>query len=129
MKDVVGFSIGVNDITQEVLGLTRDAEGYDQLHPKVLKQIKRAKENADSMGLKVSVCSNIAEEPAGIVALIGLGILDISIPVVSAELVRRTVNRVDSSRAKAEVDSILKDSDSRVITGSEVRRRLGLLLE
>lgn len=55
-----GFSIGSNDLTQLVLGISRDSEelsGYfDEMNPGVLKAIKTLIDQGHEAGIKVGIC-------------------------------------------------------------------------
>jgi hypothetical protein len=124
MEGIVGYTLGVNDLTEDITCKGRGEEGYDQLDPRVLIYIKKAAENAMSRGLPIDVCSNIAEEQAGVVALLGLGFKDLTLPPVSADDARKSLNMVDSRKAAKEVERIISDSQGRLVTGLEVRQRL-----
>ncbi len=124
MTDAQAFSIGVNDLTQDVTGLARGDKRYDSLDGRVLAQLKKAKDTADRMGKKIYMCSNIVEDPEGIKALIGMGYTDFSMPVSSAEYVRAGISRINYAVMKQVVDALLAENDVKHLTPEQVREKL-----
>ena len=80
-------SIGTNDLTQYLLAVDRNnenvAELYSSLHPAVLKAIRQIVEGAGRCGTPVSVCGELAGDPLGVMALLGIGIDSLSMSVGS----------------------------------------------
>jgi phosphotransferase system enzyme I (PtsP) len=81
-KRVDFFSIGTNDLTQYLLAVdrnnTRVAGLYQTLHPAVLGAIRQVIEQAHALGKPVSVCGEMAGDPAAVLALMGLGVNSLS---------------------------------------------------
>jgi phosphotransferase system enzyme I (PtsP) len=81
-KRVDFFSIGTNDLTQYLLAVDRNnarvAGLYQTLHPAVLGAIKQVIEQAHALGKPVSVCGEMAGDPAAVLALMGLGVNSLS---------------------------------------------------
>ncbi|MGB5718315.1 MAG: phosphoenolpyruvate--protein phosphotransferase, partial [Gammaproteobacteria bacterium] len=81
-KRVDFFSIGTNDLTQYLLAVdrnnTRVAGLYQTLHPAVLGAIKQVIDQAHVLGKPVSVCGEMAGDPAAVLALMGLGVNSLS---------------------------------------------------
>jgi phosphotransferase system enzyme I (PtsP) len=81
------ISIGTNDLTQYLLAVDRNnenvAELYSSLHPAVLKAIRQIVEGAERCGTPVSVCGELAGDPLGVMALLGIGIDSLSMSVGS----------------------------------------------
>ncbi len=77
------FSLGTNDLVQYTLAVDRNndlvAPYYLQHHPAVIKLISNTIKAAHKAGIPVSVCGEMAAEPAYVPLLIGLGITDFSI--------------------------------------------------
>ena len=94
------FSIGTNDLTQHLLVVDRHnprvAELYDSLHPAVLRTIHRVVEEAHQWGRPVSVCGEMAGDPAAIVLFVGMGVDTLS------------ASAADLPRAKQVVHALLK---------------------
>jgi phosphotransferase system, enzyme I, PtsP len=81
------ISIGTNDLTQYLLAVDRNNENvaglYSSLHPAVLKAIQYIVEGARHSNTPVSVCGEMAGDPLGVMALLGIGIDSLSMSVGS----------------------------------------------
>jgi len=81
-KRVDFFSIGTNDLTQYLLAVDRNnarvASLYQTLHPAVLGAVRQVVEQAHVLGKPVSVCGEMAGDPAAVLALMGLGVNSLS---------------------------------------------------
>ena len=80
-------SIGTNDLTQYLLAVDRNNENvadlYSSLHPAVLKAMCQIVEGAALSKTPVSVCGELAGDPLGVMALLGMGIDNLSMSVGS----------------------------------------------
>ncbi len=80
-------SIGTNDLTQYLLAVDRNnenvAELYSSLHPAVLKAMVQIVEGAIAGDTPISVCGELAGDPLGVMALLGMGIDNLSMSVGS----------------------------------------------
>ncbi len=72
------IAIGSNDLTQYILAVDRSnvrvAQLYDSLHPAVLFTLNHVCRQAHAATCPVSVCGEMAGDPAGALALMGMGI-------------------------------------------------------
>ena len=78
------FSIGSNDLTQYVMAASRDAGGRvaalnDPLHPAVLRLIGQVVRHGVAASIPVSLCGDMASDPAGVLALLDLGLRRLSV--------------------------------------------------
>jgi phosphotransferase system, enzyme I, PtsP len=71
------ISIGSNDLTQYLLAVDRNnarvADLYDPLHPAVLMAIRHVIERCQVAGRPVSVCGEMAGDPASALVLMAMG--------------------------------------------------------
>lgn len=76
-KYVDFFSVGSNDLTQYLLAVdrnnTRVAGLYNSYHPAVLGALYDVVEKANQAQVPVTICGEIAGEPAGALLLMGMG--------------------------------------------------------
>jgi len=81
------FSIGSNDLTQYLLAVDRNnaqvAELFDALHPAVLRAIRQVVEQAHQADRPVSVCGEMAGDPAAALLLLGMGVDSLSMSAAS----------------------------------------------
>ncbi len=75
-------SIGSNDLTQYLLAVDRNndrvAKLYDPLHPAVLMAIRHVIERCQIAGRPVSVCGEMAGDPASALVLMAMGVDSLS---------------------------------------------------
>jgi len=103
-------SIGTNDLTQYLLAVDRNnenvAELYSSLHPAVLKAMCQIVQGAEVSDTPVSVCGELAGDPLGVMALLGMGIDSLSMSVGS--LLR--AKKVIMSFSHAELTELLQQA-------------------
>lgn len=128
-KEVDFFSIGTNDLTQYILATDRLSETvgnlYDSYNPAVLRAIYHLKKAADKYNKKVSVCGELASEPKAIVALLSMGIDNLSMveaSILQAKFLIRSLNYQDISKIR---DSILECESSEEV-GNILRKYIKL---
>ncbi|WP_338152356.1 putative PEP-binding protein, partial [Sulfurovum riftiae] len=71
------ISVGSNDLTQYLLAVDRNnprvADLYDYLHPAVLEALQRVVKEAHGEGKPVSICGEMAGDPAAAMLLLAMG--------------------------------------------------------
>ncbi|MFL5309848.1 MAG: putative PEP-binding protein [Myxococcales bacterium] len=76
------FSIGTNDVIQYTFAADRENEDvahlYHPLHPAFLRLLKSAIDGANGAGKPISVCGDMAGDPAFTWVLLGLGVRSLS---------------------------------------------------
>jgi phosphotransferase system enzyme I (PtsI) len=104
----VGFcTIGTNDLIQYCLAVDRADERvshlYEPLHPAILRLISIVRRAADRRGIPVSLCGEMASDPALLALLVGLGLREFSMTPAAIPIARRLLRdiRVDEMRRVA----------------------------
>ena len=105
LPDVGFFSIGTNDLVQYLLAADRVdprvSAHYQPLHPAVLRVIRHVVESAEPRAVPVSVCGEMAAEPLHALALIGLGVRELSLTPVAIPRVKQAIRSVKECQARA----------------------------
>jgi phosphotransferase system enzyme I (PtsP) len=105
------FSIGTNDLAQYMLAADRTnpqvATPYDTLHPAVLQAIHRVILDAHERNTPVSVCGEMAGDPAGALILLGMGIDVLSMSPAALLLVKLVIRTFTAKRARALAEEAL----------------------
>ncbi len=77
------LSLGTNDLVQYVLAADREDESaagsYQPLHPGVLRLIRLVADAADEAGRELTICGEMAGDPANTELLLGLGLRALSV--------------------------------------------------
>jgi len=110
-RRVDAFSIGTNDLTQYLLAVDRNnvqvVTPYDALHPAVLDAIRQVIDTAHRFGKPVSVCGEMAGDPAGALLLLGLGIDGLSMSAPLLGEVKRAIRCLTRERARQLAEAAL----------------------
>ncbi|WJW75143.1 phosphoenolpyruvate--protein phosphotransferase [Thiohalobacter sp. IOR34] len=105
------FSVGTNDLTQYLLAVDRNnprvAELYDSLHPAVLRALQQIVDGAHGQGRPVSVCGEMAGDPAAAILLLGLGVDSLSMSAGSLPRVKWVLRTISRQRARELVEAAL----------------------
>ncbi len=122
------LSVGTNDLTQYLLAVDRNnghvADLYDDLHPAVLRALIQVVAGAKAYQREVSVCGEMAGNPATAVLLLGMGVDSLSMNAGSLLRVKWVIRSISSSRARE-----LLQASLRCERASEVKALLGKALE
>ena len=125
-------SIGSNDLTQYLLAVDRNnenvAELFSSLHPAVLKAMRQIVEGANRNNTPVSVCGEMAGDPLGVMALLGMGIDSLSMSVGSLLRAKKVINSVSISEMATMFREAITMADSEDIREfySEILNQKGL---
>ena len=118
-KEVKFFSIGTNDLIQYALAVDRVNEKiaylYEPAHPAILRLVRQIIQVAHENGLWVSMCGEMAGEPALALILLGLGLDSFSTSAVNLPRIKQVIRSVPTFRAK----EVAKEA-FRLTTGKEV---------
>ncbi|HEY9053174.1 MAG TPA: phosphoenolpyruvate--protein phosphotransferase, partial [Gammaproteobacteria bacterium] len=103
-KRVEFFSVGTNDLTQYLLAVDRNntqvASLYDSLHPSVLRALQHVVNVAHEYGKPVSVCGEMAGNPAAAIILLGLGVDSLSMSAGSLLSIKWVMRSFSQQAAK-----------------------------
>jgi phosphotransferase system enzyme I (PtsP) len=114
-RRVDAFSIGTNDLTQYLLAVDRNnvqvVTPYDGLHPAVLDAIRQVIETAHRHGKPVTVCGEMAGDPAGALVLLGLGVDGLSMSPALLGEVKRAIRCVTRAQARGLAEAALRMED------------------
>jgi len=120
-------SIGTNDLIQYTLAIDRADEAvaylYDPWHPAVLRLIAQAIRDARAAGKDVSVCGEMAGDPAFTELLLAMGLRSFSMHPSQILSIKQRVLRADAHRWAARLDQVLQSDDPQA-TYLEVQRTL-----
>ncbi len=109
-------SIGTNDLTQYLLAVDRNNENvadlFSSLHPAVLKAMQQIVQGAKKSGTPVSVCGELAGDPLGVMALLGMGIDSLSMSVGSLLRAKKVVMSFSYSELAELLEEALTISDA-----------------
>ncbi|PMR73010.1 phosphoenolpyruvate--protein phosphotransferase [Billgrantia endophytica] len=105
------FSVGSNDLTQYLLAVDRNnprvAGLYDACHPAVLSAMAKLATESARLKMPISVCGELAGDPAGALLLMGMGFNALSMNAPSLPRVRAAIRRVSLDAARALVEETL----------------------
>ena len=106
------LSIGTNDLIQYTLAIDRAdnavAHLYDPLHPAVLQLIARTIHESREAGIPISVCGEMAGDPAMTRLLLGMGLREFSMHPSQLLQVKQEILRADCSRLETLVRPVLE---------------------
>lgn len=113
------FSIGTNDLTQYILATDRYSpiaeKLYDCYDPAVIRAINMVSSAGLKKNKKVSVCGEMAGENQAVIALLSLGIRDLSMAPAYIPKVRNLIRKIEISELKEIKIKLLKSKDSQEV--------------
>ena len=113
-------TIGTNDLLQFAFAADRDGvrmvERYDSLSPPALAMLRHVVRSAASADTPLSVCGEMAADPLAAIALIGLGVRQLSVAPSAVKAIRDVAANVDA-RDAARLTNDLIDSEDHSVRG------------
>ena len=110
------LSVGTNDLIQYILAVDRANENvahlYQPLHPAVLRTIAYVVRAAETAGVPLELCGEMAADPVQAIALIGLGVRTLSLVPASIPLVKNAVRSIELERVRALMKDAMKLASS-----------------
>jgi phosphotransferase system enzyme I (PtsP) len=112
-------SLGTNDLAQYTLAVDRGnpaLERYrDALHPAVLRLVGKAVDAAFRGHIDLSVCGEMAGDPAAALALVGLGLRSLSMAAPTLPAVRRAIRSGNAAALASEARAALDDASAEAV--------------
>lgn len=109
-KRVDFISIGTNDLVQYLLAVDRNnsnvAELYDCLHPSVIHAVKHVVRSAERHKIPVSVCGEMAGDPAAAILLLGMGMDTLSMSVVALPKIKWVIRNFSFEQAQQILEEV-----------------------
>ncbi|MES2977585.1 MAG: phosphoenolpyruvate--protein phosphotransferase [Pseudomonadota bacterium] len=109
------LSVGTNDLIQYTLAIDRADESvahlYDPCHPAVLRLLADTISECRAQGKPVSVCGEMAGDPAMTRLLLGLGLRSFSMHPSQILTIKQQVLRADAGKLKAWAQRVLASED------------------
>ena len=122
-RDVDFFTIGTNDLIQYCLAVDRADERvsrlYEPLHPAILRMILMVRRAARRQRIPVSLCGEMASDPALLTLLVGLGLTEFSMTPGAIPVAKQVLSEVRSDELGALARRIL-----RLATVDDIEREL-----
>ncbi|AEB60580.1 phosphoenolpyruvate--protein phosphotransferase [Ectopseudomonas mendocina] len=131
-RQVDFLSVGSNDLTQYLLAVDRNnprvADLYDFLHPAVLQALQKVVHDAHLEGKPVSICGEMAGDPAAAVLLLAMGFDSLSMNATNLPKVKWLLRQVTQSKAKELLGQVMTMDNPHLIysTLHLALRNLGL---
>jgi phosphotransferase system enzyme I (PtsP) len=121
------ISVGSNDLTQYLLAVDRNnprvASLYSSYHPAVLQALKFIVKEAQKESVPVSICGEIAADPAGALLLMAMGYNYLSMNANNLPKVKSIIRNSHSVEVKEMLRRVLRLNDSEKIL-EEIKRSL-----
>ena len=115
LRHVDFVSIGTNDLIQYTLAIDRADETvahlYDPWHPAVLQLLATSIAQARVAGKSVSVCGEMAGDPAFTELLLAMGLRSFSMHPSQIPSVKQRVLRIDAARLASLLPEVLSSED------------------
>jgi phosphotransferase system enzyme I (PtsI) len=111
-QEVDFFSIGTNDLVQYLLTTDRTssevASYYEPLHPAVLQMLGMVAAAAKAKGKSVSICGEMAGNPAFIPVLLGLGFRSLSVNSGEILEIKNVIRKINIAQVEHLARQILE---------------------
>ncbi len=115
------LSVGSNDLTQYLLAVDRDnprvARLYSGYHPAVLQALMHIATQAHAARIPVSLCGELAGDPAGAILLMAMGYQGLSMNLASLPRVKAAIRRVDVPQARELLARVLTCASTDQVVG------------
>ena len=111
-REVDFFTIGTNDLIQYCLAVDRADERvsrlYEPLHPAILRMILMVRRAATRQRIPVSLCGEMASDPALLTLLVGLGLTEFSMTPGAIPIAKQVLSELRHDELSALARRILR---------------------
>jgi phosphotransferase system enzyme I (PtsI) len=111
-REVDFFTIGTNDLIQYCLAVDRADERvsrlYEPLHPAILRMILMVRRAATRQRIPVSLCGEMASDPALLTLLVGLGLTEFSMTPGAIPVAKQVLAELRSDELRALARRVLR---------------------
>jgi phosphotransferase system enzyme I (PtsI) len=111
-REVDFFTIGTNDLIQYCLAVDRADERvsrlYEPLHPAILRVIVMVRRAAARARIPVSLCGEMASDPALLTMLVGLGLTEFSMTPGAIGVAKQVLSELRSDELRALARRVLR---------------------
>jgi phosphotransferase system enzyme I (PtsI) len=122
-REVDFFTIGTNDLIQYCLAVDRADERvsrlYEPLHPAILRVLVMVRRAAARQRIPVSLCGEMASDPALLTLLVGLGLTEFSMTAGAIPLAKQILAEVRADELRSLARRVL-----RLSTAEEINEEL-----
>ncbi len=116
------LSVGSNDLTQYLLAVDRNnprvADLYNSFHPAVLTALNKIAQDAKAINKPISICGELAGNPAGAVILMAMGYEMLSMNASNLPKVKSVIRGVTQEWAKELLAEVMQLENAQVITAT-----------
>ncbi len=113
------LSVGSNDLTQYLLAVDRNnarvADLYHSLHPAVLRALKIVVDESHSEGIPVSICGELAGDPAAAMLLVAMGFDILSMSASNLLKVKSVIRSISLEQSKKLLEEVMAMPDTESI--------------
>jgi phosphotransferase system enzyme I (PtsI) len=106
------LTIGTNDLIQCCLAVDRTDERvshlYEPLHPAILRLIRHIRRAAAKQNVPLSVCGEMASDPAVLALLVGMGLVQFSMTPAAIPVARQVIQEMDARELRLVAARALK---------------------
>jgi phosphotransferase system enzyme I (PtsI) len=106
------LTIGTNDLIQCCLAVDRTDERvshlYEPLHPAILRLIRHIRRAAAKQNVPLSVCGEMASDPAVLALLVGMGLAQFSMTPAAIPVARQVIQEMDARELRLVAARALK---------------------
>ncbi|AMB84119.1 phosphoenolpyruvate--protein phosphotransferase [Pseudomonas agarici] len=118
-RQVDFLSVGSNDLTQYLLAVDRNnprvADLYDYMHPAVLQALQNVVRDAHAEGKPVSICGEMAGDPAAAVLLMAMGFDSLSMNATNLPKVKWMLRQISLSKSQELLAQVMTIDNPQVI--------------